>query len=241
MTPTGGGGYDRLAHAYVWLERLAFGGALERARRRHLATLAGDDRVRRVLLVGEGDGRLLTALLRSAPHARVVCVDSSGGMLRRARERAVAAGSAARVDFVHADVRTLPLDAAGFDAVVTPFVLDLFDADDLGPVVASLATALRPGGWWLHVDFALPARGWRRWRAQLWLAGLYGFFRSTTTMSARGLVDPSPGLATAGLVRVEEVTAQAGLLTSRLYRKATRRDGGPAAGTTGQDVRIRDP
>ena len=52
--------FDRLASHYQWIEAVAFGRDLQRAR---LAFLEELDSPRRALLAGEGDGRFLIELL----------------------------------------------------------------------------------------------------------------------------------------------------------------------------------
>lgn len=211
----GSGGYDGLARWYRALECLAFGGGLQRARRAHLAAL---DRCERVLIVGEGDGRFLAALCRRNTVCRVVCVERSRKMIERARERL---GSArARVTFVQADIRELDFAPGQFDALATHFVLDLFDEATLALLIPRLAAALGPGGVWLVADFALPAEGLRRLRAQGWLAILYAFFRLRTDLEARRLHDPGALLLAADLHCEAVAIAQAGLLHSRCWRKA---------------------
>ena len=59
---------DPIASSYRWLEYAAFGLALENARFDFLSHAAA---ARRVLILGEGDGRFLARLLRCNRQARV--------------------------------------------------------------------------------------------------------------------------------------------------------------------------
>jgi len=211
-----GTGYDRLARAYRWLERLAFGDSLMRARLAHLEVLEG---ATRVLIVGEGDGRFLRALCRRRVK-RVVCVEQSGEMIALARRRLMRSECRSEVEFRQEDIRVVDLEEAAFDVLVTLFVLDVFDEGELAALVPRLAAALRPGGVWLLADFAVPAGGLARRRAQLWLWLLYRFFGLMTVMSARELVPPDPLLARAGLVAGVERVFEGGLLRSLVFRKA---------------------
>src|ERR1700692_4874059 len=77
---------DRIASWYRWFEYLGFGRGLERRREAFLNDVAD---ARRVLALGDGDGRALAALLAAAPHACVDYIDVSAHMLELARERAV--------------------------------------------------------------------------------------------------------------------------------------------------------
>jgi Trans-aconitate methyltransferase len=75
---------DRLARWYRWAEYGAFGRALEKRRFYFLDTLSAP---RRVLMLGEGDGRFLQALARRHPGAVIDYVDSSARMLALAQGR----------------------------------------------------------------------------------------------------------------------------------------------------------
>lgn len=214
----GGFGYDRLAGSYRWLEALAFGAALQRARLAHLEVALGGGRSRRALLLGEGDGRFAAALAARAPHCELTVVDGSRAMLEAARDRLQRAG-ASRVRFAHCDLRRYRPEG-GFDLIVTCFVLDLFEADTLQELVPRWAAALAPGGRWLQVDFAVPAAGWRRRRARLWLALLYRAFGATTAMEARRLVPAGPLLRAAGLRPRARAEFSGGLLASSVWHRS---------------------
>jgi ubiquinone/menaquinone biosynthesis C-methylase UbiE len=207
--------FDRLARWYRALEYLALGHTLEAARFHHLDRLAT---CRRILILGEGDGRCLARLLRLAPAAHVTCVDASAAMLDRAARR-LSAADRARVTLEAADARFLPLPAAGYDAVLTLFFLDCFTDEEVRHLVARIAPALAPGAVWLHADFMLPAAGLARLRSRLWLAGLYAFFRQTTGISARRLPDMDAALAAAGFAVAGERVFQRGLVRSVLMNQ----------------------
>lgn len=208
-------GYDRLAGAYHTLERLAFGHALMRARTAHLDALAG---CRRVLIVGEGDGRFVHALLSRHRSVEAVCVDLSPAMARRARARLGPLGSRAR--FVITDALEGPLPAGPFDAVVTLFFLDLFAERSLARLLERLAGRLGPTGVWLLADFRLPERGPARTLARAGLWGLYRFFRWQTAIETLRLVDPEPGLERLGLRCASRRALLGGVLRSDVFRRA---------------------
>lgn len=76
--------FDPVARWYQWIEYAAFGRALERRRFVFLNRLAD---ARRILILGEGDGRCLERQLVTAPIADIDIVDSSARMIAIARKR----------------------------------------------------------------------------------------------------------------------------------------------------------
>jgi ubiquinone/menaquinone biosynthesis C-methylase UbiE len=211
-------GFDRVAGIYRVLEHVAFGRTLQRARIAHLNILR---ECRDILVIGDGDGRCLEAIVATAPDAHVTAIDASGAMLARARRRIAAAGAADRVTFRHADVRragSWPLDH--YDAIVTMFVLDCFTAADVEAIVAALARGVRPDGVWLFADFAIPDRGWRRLHARLVVGLLYAFFRWTTGIEARDLPPSEAALAARGFSPADVREYRGGLIRSVWFRRS---------------------
>lgn len=98
----------------------------------------------RVLDVGCGAGRHARALVRAG--ARPVGLDLSRALLRRARE--------VGIPLIRADMRRLPVRPASFDLAVNLFTsFGYFASDeDHARVIAEVAAALRPGGWFA-MDF----------------------------------------------------------------------------------------
>lgn len=99
----------------------------------------------RVLDVGCGCGGTTLEIARAVgASGAVLAVDVSAPMLARARERAVAAGLADRIDWRCEDAQTAPLPEAGFDCLYSRFGVMFFA--DPPAAFANLRRALRPGG-----------------------------------------------------------------------------------------------
>jgi SAM-dependent methyltransferase len=210
--------FDGLAPLYEHLERLTFGGLLHGCRTAFLDRLGGCSRA---LVLGDGDGRFVADLLRSHPGVAIDSVDISPGMIARARRRAAAVpGGAQRVRFAVADARTEPPPAAGYDLVVTNFFLDCFRPAELAGVVQRTAAACAATAVWVDGDFRLPAAGGARVAARVLLAGMYGFFKLTTRLTAAHLTDPAPLLAAEGFVLAAERARVRGFLSARLWARA---------------------
>jgi len=192
---------DRIARSYRWIEYAGFGRALERRREAFLREVAD---ARRVLALGDGDGRALVALLTAAPHACVDYIDVSPRMLELARARA----GRQHVVYRNEDARTTRLPAAEYDLIVTHFFLDCFDKTDLEPLIARLSDAATPQARWLISEF----------RGNGWLVrALYLFFRLTTGLRTRRLVDHHPLLQRHGFHIVRRENAWRVLLASELW------------------------
>ncbi len=205
--------FDRLAPLYATLEAVSFGGRLQWCRTALLADVAD---ARRVLILGEGDGRFLAAFLAANPAATVEVIDGSPAMVALARRRAGAAAD--RVTWRVADARHFDPPGPPYDLIVTNFFLDCFEAGELAALVAKLAARLALGGRWVVGDFRVPAGRWRGLAARLALAGMYAFFRLTTRLPAGRLVDPNPALAAAGLTLVHERRRLGGFLAASLWQ-----------------------
>ena len=192
---------DRIARWYRWFEYAGFGRALERRREAFLSDVSD---ARRVLALGDGDGRALAALLAAAPHACVDYIDVSARMLELARTRA----GTEHVNYRCEDARTAQLPLAEYDLIVTHFFLDCFDETDLEPLISRLADAATPEARWLISEF----------RGNGWLVrALYFFFRAATGLRTRRLVDHHHLLKRHGFHLVHHEDVWRGLLASELW------------------------
>ena len=204
---------DRIARWYRWLEYAGFGGELERRRFQFLGEVSD---THRVLAVGEGDGRFLEKFAQQNPEAAIDCVDLSGGMVALARRRV----GSAHVSFRQADVRSAALPRSEYDLIVTHFLLDCFEEADVRVVAARIAESAQPGARWVISEFRQPASGWRSMWARLWLDLLYWFFRVTTGLTTRRLVDYHPILKSCGFRLKHQRISRFGLLTSELWQRS---------------------
>ena len=198
---------DRIAAWYRWFEYLGFGGELQRRRCRYLGQLDG---VRRALILGDGDGRFLAQFAQRHRQASADYVDLSPRMLALARRRA----GNERVHYRHADALAAPLPQSEYDLIVTHFFLDCFNQPDAERLVHRAANAARPGALWLVSEFR--ARAWTR----PLLRALYLFFRVTTGLKTRRLVDHRPLLERHGFRLEMEETSRFGLLASELWMRS---------------------
>ena len=175
---------------------------------------AGDSGSPTRLVVGQGHGPFLAALLKAHPNIQCTCIDVSAKMLVAAKARLRSEGVGdERVEFIHADVLEWepPRD---YDLIATHFVLDCFRPDQLERVLLKLSDASAPGASWLLADFQEPEAGLARWRARAILEMMYLFFRWATGLPATNLTSPDALLARHGFSLSQRQTFDWGLLHS---------------------------
>lgn len=212
---------DPLARWYRWVEYAGMGRALARRRSEFLPDMAT---ARRVLILGEGDGRFLAKLLGVNGQAEIDVVDNSVRMLALARKRAE---DRAGVETVGRRVRFHPADAStwappgnvGYDLIATHFFLDCFSDEALGPMVSRFAVWAADPCRWVVSEFRQPASGFPAWRARVWIGTLYRLFGWTTGLRVRRLPDHGSALERSGFRRTKAVIKEMGLLTSELWER----------------------
>jgi SAM-dependent methyltransferase len=207
--------FDPIAPHYDHLERWFSRGLMHRARTTHLQAIPP---CHNTLLLGEGPGRFLPLILKQFPEATVTCVDSSPGMLSRARHR-IPDADHNRVTLLEADIRSWQPPANRFDLIATHFFLDCFREDELSRIIPCIASAATSNAHWLIADFNLPKRGIARWRAAFIIGALYRFFRFATGLSAHQLISPQPWLERSGFHLHRRVELDHRLLHSDWWRR----------------------
>jgi tRNA (cmo5U34)-methyltransferase len=106
-------------------------------------------KVRRILDLGTGDGRLLALVKKRHPQAEAVALDFSPTMLERAKQR-FARDYSVRIVTHNLDH---PLPELGqFDAVVSSFAIHHLVHDRKRSLYAEISTALMPGGVFCNLE-----------------------------------------------------------------------------------------
>jgi SAM-dependent methyltransferase len=209
--------FDRIARHYRWLETVTFGSVLQKARTCWIKAIVAP---KRILILGEGNGRFLCELLRVHRNASVDCVDASARMLELAcrRVRRVLPEAVSRVRFLQEDIISWS-PPGSYDLLVTNFVLDCFPQDEVNLIVRKVAQAATPNAYLLLADFSIPRKFLSRVHARIWLALMYGFFRATTGIRAKRLADPTSELEANGFVCLSQSHWRLGLVKSELWQR----------------------
>ena len=206
------------------MEYATFAHTLQRVRTARLNQMLS---ARRALVMGDGDGRFLQALLAANPTVRVDAIDASATMLRLAKQRAASLGSetASRVTWHHANVLLWqPPDvprgtSPSYDLIVTHFFLDCFSSAELAGLISRISASMSPGSPWIHSDFAIPPRGLMRWPSYAIVGALYLSFRVLTGLTTSHLPDDTSAFTQVGLALQSQEFFLGGLLKSELWRK----------------------
>ena len=209
--------FDRLARIYCWMETATFGRSLWHARCRFLDELRD---CRTALILGDGDGRFASRLLRENRYIQIDAVDASSAMLCTLLRNA--GNHRDRVRVHQADARHWETGNAPYDLIVTHFFLDCLTTDE----VAAIAERLRPRTTdrtkWVVSEFAIP-RGWfGKLIAWPMVKSLYLSFGLLTGLHVGSLPQHRDSLTQAGFVLEQKSTALGGLLVSELWAPGPR-------------------
>lgn len=209
--------FDPVARIYRWAEYIALCRVLESVRTHWLGELAGR---RQALVLGDGDGRFLSALLQQEPQLHATAVDTSRQMLAllTVRCRRAASDADQRLTTVQAsalDVTPRP----DTDLIVTHFFLDCLLQPELDQLAAKLHDTTAPGTQWLVSDFALPRHGWLRFGATLYIRALYMAFRILTGLRVQQLPHIDTTLSQHGFERTARHERLGGMLFTELWRR----------------------
>ena len=144
--------FDAIAPRYDLLNRVLSLGVDRHWRKTAIDLLAAKS-IKRVLDVATGTGDLAIEALRLNPR-KVVGVDISDAMLKRAREKVARLGKEDRVVFQRGSAERLPFSDRQFDAALVGFGVRNFQHLDQG--LREIRRVLRPGGALVVLEFGQP-------------------------------------------------------------------------------------
>ena len=203
--------FDRVADIYQWAEYLALGTALQRTRT-HFVPSLGDRRS--ALVLGDGDGRFLAALLRSNALITATAVDTSGRMLALLARRCTPWPGRLQAICASALDVTPPPET---DLIVSHFFLDCLTQQEVETLVGKMSSACQPGTQWLISDFQVPQRGLLRPIGRMYIQLLYAAFRVLTGLRVRSLPATRAVLEAAGFYRIAYHTSLGVLLYTEVW------------------------
>jgi len=205
--------FDRLAGLYRWMEWLSSGPFLQWCRCAWIERMREN---RRALVLGDGDGRFTARLLRANAQIRVDAVDASPAMLRALMRRAET--EASRVKTQVADLRDWMPALAGYDLIVTHFLLDCLTEREVRRLVRAVRGVAADGAIWVVSEFAIP-RGWLgRIVATPVVATLYRAFGWLSGLRVQRLPDYAAAFRENGFALEDTRTWLGGMLASEVWK-----------------------
>lgn len=210
--------FDRIAPYYDRLAQLVFGRSMPRAQCFFLNRIPPNARV---LVVGGGSGWLLPYLLAQPEIVHITYVETSIKMLALAQQKLSQYDepTITSVDFIHGNEQSLP-DKHCFSAVITNFVLDMYQGEALDRLIQTLAAHLEPHGRWLLTDFRLSEKRKHRLWQRVMTKAMYTFFHLTAGIAQQSLPLYDDHLIKAGFQKTQEQSFFADFIVSQVYQRA---------------------
>ncbi len=199
--------FDQLAKIYEPLERLTFAGRLQQIR---CFCIPHIQQCQRGLLIGDGDGRFSSALLKSNPNIQLASIDISQSMLETAKQRA--GPNAPRLTTYISDALEFPYPDETYDFIGLHFCLDCFSQNAIDLLLPQLSQALAPGGVIAYSDFKAD-KPWQK----LLVRGLYLCFRVGAGLKTKQLPEVKWSSSYATIAETEILS---GLIFSRVLKKS---------------------
>jgi SAM-dependent methyltransferase len=206
--------FNHLARIYRWMEWLTFGPFLQRCRTAFLSSLL---QRHRGLVLGDGDGRFTSRLLRENTYIIIDAVDASEAMLRQLANRV--SSNSRRVHTHIADARTFQPAHHDYDLIATHFFLDCLTTTEVKLLASRLCRHAAPDALWVISEFAIPSNLYGRAIARPLISALYLAFGILTSLRIRELPNHYVALAQSGWSLVHRKKRLAGLLISELWQR----------------------
>jgi SAM-dependent methyltransferase len=208
--------FDPVARIYRYAEYLTLGPLLQRTRTHFLPQLT---ECRRVLALGDGDGRFLARLLQQNRGLQAVAVDTSAEMLTLLQTRChkVMPHDTNRLRIWYGSALHVT-PAKDTDLITTHFFLDCLTQPELNTLAQTLAANTAPGTLWLLSDFAIPPTPLLKPLAALYIRSLYLAFRILTGLRITHLPNPQSALTAAGFQRIARHDILYGLLYAEIWK-----------------------
>jgi ubiquinone/menaquinone biosynthesis C-methylase UbiE len=205
--------FDLVASFYPLLERLVFGSKLSHARRSFISRVAGG---RRILLIGEGNGRFLFEVVKQTSSASITVVDSSTRMLAAASRRIATVDCSSRIELIHSDFLEWRAAVGSYDRIVTHFFLDLFPPDRIRRVVEKISQLAMEDCLWINVDFTFENHSLPQ-KFLMWAQ--YRFFRIFARIEVSRLFDARTLIQNANWEVLEMRLLDSGLISASLLSR----------------------
>lgn len=200
--------YNNSAWFYDRLSKVIYGEALIRAQIWLLQFILPGSKI---LIVGGGTGWILEEIAKMSPSGlNITYVEVAPKMVELSRRRNIGNNE---ITFINNAIENVPLQD-DFDVVITPFLFDNFNEENLQKIFKHIHDAIKPGGLWLNTDFQLTGKWWQK----MMLKSMFLFFRTVCSIEAKKL----PGIQAAfdkyHYVTIEQKPFFGDFIRSTLYQ-----------------------
>ncbi|MCB1147218.1 MAG: class I SAM-dependent methyltransferase [Leptospiraceae bacterium] len=210
--------FNRVAPYFERLEKIVFNNQMQQCRTAFIAELPP---VKKIALVGEGNGQLLLELIKYCACEQIHYIDASQAMLELARKRlqGFSPDRSCLVEFYQRDLTVEAMPDQNYDLVVTNFFLDVFNEQSIREIISKIAVSCKTNAVWLYADFQISGGMLQRIRAIMWVKIMYVFFRLVAQIQTQRLIDPSEMLEQHGFKLKESVEFDRGLMRAELRQR----------------------
>lgn len=195
--------FDRIAGLYNRLKKFIFGSQLDDASNYFLDQIPSRSKI---LIIGGGAGEILKNFTSSQ---QIQYLELSTAMINRAQK----VNSSASIEFIQSDLlEWKPIDK--YDTIITSFVLDCFNENQLNLIFPKLKNALNTGGEWIQTDF------YPKNRAQNVLVKMmYIFFKLFTNLKTNRLSDFDAFFKKYNFIFKRKALFYHSMVESKIYQK----------------------
>ncbi|WP_339695059.1 methyltransferase domain-containing protein [uncultured Roseivirga sp.] len=197
--------FDLIAPVYDGLAKVVFGRNLKKIQTHFLPLIPGNANV---LIIGGGTGWIINELFNTDFKGRLTYVEASEKMISLSKKNCVKDS----VNFIHGDESAIPLGQK-YDVIITNFFLDVFSEPRLDQVMTTLSEKLDKDGIWICSDFQNNGR----FSHQLLLWLMFRFFKITSKLESKSLLNFDLKFKKIGHSRSENFTLMNGLIFSSVY------------------------
>lgn len=173
--------FDKIAKYYDVLSALVFGKSIERSQNVFNNEILNGTKI---LIIGGGTGKFLQTLVTTRSDLDIVYLESSEKMLQLAFRRLEKVNHKCKIMFKIGNENTIE-ENEKFDIIVTHFILDLYQKEELVELMNKLYQHLRHKGFWIFSDFKYQS-SFINWKYIL-LKTMYLFFNKMAKVQAKRL------------------------------------------------------
>lgn len=212
--------FDGVVFFYDFLKKIVFGNSLDKAQAAFLSYIPSKASV---LIIGGGTGEILLDMSKSASVKDITYLEYSDKMLVAAKRRMDRLRNASEgtfeITFIKGSVEILD-PTVKYDVVVTPFVLDVIEPDELGEFMKAINNHIRPAGYWLFADFCKSSsNNLISYYNTFLIKSMFLFFDLTTGLKANDLPDFDAHFLDFGYTMLASKSFHRGIIQSKVWQK----------------------